>query len=99
VGDKRRVLEGQSWLVDRQIMVLNDFEGKTPPSQMEFHLTPCWIQVHNMPLLCMSRTVGTKIGETLGIVMEVDAVEDGIGWGKFLHLRVLIDITKPLERG
>jgi hypothetical protein len=47
----------------------------------------------------MSRTVGTKIGETLGIVMEVDAVEDGIGWGKFLHLRVLIDITKPLERG
>jgi hypothetical protein len=31
-GDKRRVLDGRSWSFDRQILVLNEFDGSTPPS-------------------------------------------------------------------
>lgn len=38
--DQRRVLEGRPWSYDRTILVLNEFDGKTPPSQMEFNHTP-----------------------------------------------------------
>jgi hypothetical protein len=97
--DKRRVLEGRPWSFDRQMIVINDFDGKITPSQMVFTHSPFWIQVHDMPLLCMSKTVGTKIGNSLGELEDVDMARDGEGWGRCLRLRVTIDLTKPLERG
>jgi hypothetical protein len=97
--DKRRVLEGRPWSYDRYALVLNDFDGNTPPSLMQFQHTPIWIQVHDLPLLCMNRGVGTKIGASLGEIVDVDMAGDGAGWGRCLRLRVVIDIFKPLERG
>jgi hypothetical protein len=35
----------------------------------------------------------------LGTVEEVDADEDGVGWGESLIVRIKIDVTKPLARG
>ncbi|XP_059429272.1 uncharacterized protein LOC132163092 [Corylus avellana] len=75
--DKRRVLEGRPWSFDRHALVLNDFDGKTPPSQMQFRHSPVWIQVHDMPLLCMNRGVGIKIGASLGEIEDVDVAGDG----------------------
>ncbi|XP_059432440.1 uncharacterized protein LOC132165775 [Corylus avellana] len=92
-------MEGRPWAYEKQIMVLNELEGHTPPSKLDFNHTPVWIQIHDMPLHCMSKTVGAKIGATLGDLEEVDAAADGIGWGRFLRIRVRIDITKPLEQG
>ena len=59
--DKERVMEGRPWTFDRQIIVLNEFDGRTPPSKMEFTHSPIWVQVHNMPLLCMNKSVGSKV--------------------------------------
>jgi hypothetical protein len=96
---KPRVLEGRPWSFDRHILVINDFDGTTTPAQMDFSHSPCWIQVHDMPLLCMTKAVGTKIGESMGEVEDVDVGKDGVGWGRFLRIRVKIDLTQPLERG
>jgi hypothetical protein len=35
----------------------------------------------------------------MGTVEEVDTDEEGVGWGEFLHVRIIIDLTKPLARG
>jgi hypothetical protein len=96
---KNRVLEGRLWSFDRQILVLNEFDGQCPPSQMEFSKSPFWIQVHDMPLLCMTKGVGQKIGESLGVLEGIDVAGDGAGWGRCLRIRVSIDLTRPLERG
>jgi hypothetical protein len=53
--DKMRVLNGRPWSFDRQILVLNEFDGSTLPSQLEFNYSPFWIQVHDMPLICMNK--------------------------------------------
>jgi hypothetical protein len=79
--DKRRVLAGRPWAFEWQILVIDDFDGKTPPSQMIFTSTPIWVQVHDLPLLCMSKTVGAKIGESLGRLEDIDLAGDGVGWG------------------
>lgn len=97
--DKRRVLDGRPWSFDRQLVVIQEFDGLTPPSQMQLNQSVFWIQIHDMPLLCMTKSVGTKIGESLGKLEGIDVAKDGAGWGKCLRIRVRIDVTKPLERG
>ena len=47
----------------------------------------------------MTKGVGTKIGELIGVLEDVGIAGDGVGWGRCLRLRVTIDITKPLDRG
>ena len=52
-----------------------------------------------LPLACMGRDMGYKLGSTVGVVEEVDTNEEGFEWGKFLRVRIRINITKPLARG
>lgn len=47
----------------------------------------------------MNRDVGYKIGASLGVVKDVDVTDDVVGWGRCLRIRVLLDLTKPLDRG
>lgn len=98
-NDMRRVLEGRPWSFDRYILVLNNFVGSIPPSQMMFSHSPFWVQVHDMPLICMNKGVGTKIGNSLGELVAVDVAGDGGSWGRSLRLRIILDLSKPLERG
>jgi hypothetical protein len=66
---------------------------------MEFNLSPFWVQVHDMSLVCMHRDIGYKIGATLRVVEDVGVTGDGVGWGCCLRIRVPMDLTKPLDRG
>jgi hypothetical protein len=76
---KQRVMAGHPWSFDHQIMVLKDFDGCVPSARMDFMHSLFWIQVHDMPLLCMSKAMGKKIGESLGQFEEVDVDGDGVG--------------------
>jgi hypothetical protein len=66
---------------------------------MEFSHSPFWVQVHDMPLLCMNKAVGLRIGESMGEVEDVDVLGDGSGWGRCLRIRVRVNLQQPLERG
>jgi hypothetical protein len=52
-----------------------------------------------MPLGCMNQVVGNQIGSTMGKVEDVAVAEDDVGWGRYLRVRVAINLFKPLERG
>jgi hypothetical protein len=79
--------------------VLKEVFENTLPTQMDFSKSLLWIQVHDMPIICMNREIGYKIGATIGEVHEVDVTGEGVGWGHCLRIRVEVDLTKPLERG
>jgi len=97
--DKQKVLAGRPWSYDRTLLILNEFDGKISPSQMDFSSSPIWVQVHDMPLGCMNRGVGSQIESSLGEVEEVPVAEDDVGWGRYLRIRVAINLFQPLERG
>ncbi|XP_042972845.1 uncharacterized protein LOC122304652 [Carya illinoinensis] len=69
------------------------------PKDIVFDTETMWIQLHNIPLGGMTRTVGVKIGSSVGEVLEVDVDEEEIGWGPCLHVQIKVNITKPLMRG
>jgi hypothetical protein len=97
--DKNRVMAGRPWSFSHHILVLKEFDGQCPPSQMTFMHSPVWVQIHGMPLLCMTKGIGSKIGASLGELEDVDVAGDGVGWGRCLRIRVSIDLSKLLERG
>ena len=47
----------------------------------------------------MIREVGEDIGMELGNLLEVDVPDNDLGWGKYLRIRVEINVMEPLLRG
>jgi hypothetical protein len=77
-SDKLRVKDGRPWLFDRCVLVLKEMDNGVALLQMDFNSTLFWVQVHDMPLTCMNREVGARIGASLGKVDEVDVTGDGV---------------------
>ncbi|KAL5865350.1 hypothetical protein ACOSQ3_002864 [Xanthoceras sorbifolium] len=96
--DRRRVLLGGPWNFDNALLVLEVPTGYGDFSEMKFRWAEFWVQVHNVPLVCMTRNVGLFLGKHIGQVKEIDVGASGDCLGKFLRIRVAIDILKPLKR-
>jgi hypothetical protein len=47
----------------------------------------------------MGKDVGKKLGASVRIVEDVDVLDEEAGWGEFLHVKIRIDLQKPLARG
>jgi hypothetical protein len=97
-SDKHKVLAERPSTYDRTLLILNDFDGQIPPSQLDFSSSPIWIQIHDIPLGCMNRPVGNQIGNFLE-VEDVAVVEEDVGWRRYLQVRVEINLYQPLLRG
>lgn len=54
--------------------------------------------LHNIPIICMDKETGLFLGKLIGDVEEVDSGETSDCLGRFLHVRVNIDIIKPLQK-
>jgi hypothetical protein len=97
--DKPRVLAGRPWVFEGALFLVEDFDGRLTPEKIPFDRASFWVRMSNLPLVCMGREVGRKIGSTVGIVEEIDTDADGVGWGEYLRVRISIDLSKPLSRG
>ncbi len=55
--------------------------------------------MYNLPIKSMIPEVGEDIGRGIDCYIKVDVPKNGLGWGRFLRIRVEIDVTEPLLRG
>ena len=53
--------------------------------QVDFSKSSFWIQIHNLPLTCLSPDVAMEIGESLGDVNKSVNVSDRVG-GNFMRI-------------
>ncbi|KAL6201237.1 hypothetical protein ACLB2K_024952 [Fragaria x ananassa] len=99
VEDKQRVLDNGPWHFDNALLVLDYTDGTVSPSEMKLNHADLWVQVHNLPLLGMNVVLGRRIANYLGKYLEVEEEGDGECWGKYMRLRVRLDVMQPLRRG
>ncbi|XP_042939567.1 uncharacterized protein LOC122274609 [Carya illinoinensis] len=83
--DKVKVMGGCPWLFDNYLFVLKDYDGDTQPHLISFDKVSFWIHMLNLPLSCMTIEMGKQIGDSVGLVREIDVQEDGVAWGRVLR--------------
>ena len=72
VDDRFLVLHGGPWRFDRALLVLEEPIGKGEVQNMNFNKVAFWVQIHNVPLLCMTREIGVFLGRMIGEFKEID---------------------------
>jgi len=97
--DKSRIMEGRPWLFDGNLISLTEYDGLMPPAEMIFDPAALGIRMYTLPLACMGRETEQKIDSSVGKVEDVDVNDDVPGWGEFLHVKVAVELLKPLARG
>ena len=97
--DLERIFVQSPWTFDKKLILMVHFEGDLQPIAVTFTHATFWIRVYNLPIKSMIREVGEDIGMELGNLLEVDVPENGLGWGKYLRIRVEINVMEPLLCG
>lgn len=92
-------MEGKPWLFDSSLLSLKAIDGCTLPLKMDFSKKKLWIQLYNLPLGCMNADVGMQIGKSIGTVVKCDIDEDGIAWGKVIHVCIELDLQHTITQG
>ncbi|KAK9996581.1 hypothetical protein SO802_021267 [Lithocarpus litseifolius] len=97
--DKKKVLDMCPWSYEKQLVIIQEFEGELTPKEIDLKWAPFWIQIYNLPLKSRTKETGWVIGSSLGSVLDVDVPDSGVQWGKCLRVRVRIDVTRRLVCG
>ncbi|KAL5804737.1 hypothetical protein ACOSQ3_031537 [Xanthoceras sorbifolium] len=96
--DKAMVWSRGPWHFDKNLIVLEKPVGPGAISELKFKYSEFWIHIYNIPLACMNCKVARLIAEEVGTIVDFPIDSKDL-WGKFLRIKVRIDITKPLKRG
>lgn len=60
--DKSRVLEGRPWIFEGILFSVEDYDGTTPSTAIEFEKVSFWVCIFHLPLDCMGQEVRYHIG-------------------------------------
>ncbi|TXG48491.1 hypothetical protein EZV62_024366 [Acer yangbiense] len=79
------------------IEVISEPVGKGDIQSMIFNKATFWIQIHNVPLICMTAEIGRFLEGMIGEVKDIDTGKSGDCVGKYIRVRVVVRIDKPLR--
>ncbi|XP_058733973.1 uncharacterized protein LOC131605657 [Vicia villosa] len=96
--DLDTILRNGPWSFDRSLLVLNRISGEEQPSELKMHYGSFWVRIYELPLMLRSETMARKIGNIIGVFEEMDGRET-CRTGRFLRIKVTIDLKNPLKRG
>ena len=84
----------QPWSFNKSLVVMKDFDGHNTPKSIEISWCPFWVQIHGIPLRKMNEKVAQAIGKS--IVEVLDNGGEKAAWGRYLRVRILINVHKAL---
>jgi hypothetical protein len=98
-ADLERVLLGEPWSYDKYLIAFHRLNKAVAVENLPFHQVAFWVQLHNLPVLSMKRKVAIAMGSFIGEVLPSLTQDEETGNGKYMRIRVRVNITKPLCRG
>jgi hypothetical protein len=99
-ADLSRVLDNSPWNIKGSPLFLQRWENDDTFEDLDFSKGAFWIQVHGLPLEWMTTENASSIGNSLGVLLEVDNADKLKPNRKgFLRIRVLINLKEPLATG
>ncbi|TXG53056.1 hypothetical protein EZV62_022225 [Acer yangbiense] len=95
--DRNRIWQRGPWHFDNSLITLEKPDRLGDISMLKFNQADFWVQIHNIPIMCMNRSMARWLANQLEEVLELPS-DSKECWGKFLRVKVRIDISRPLER-
>lgn len=92
--DAEKVMQGEPWVFNRHLVVLQRYDGTTPINKLSFDSSTFWVQIQNLPFSLMTIEAAISLGETMGVVSKPK--DEAEMRGQFMRVRVAVDVTKPL---
>lgn len=93
-----RVLASEQWSFDKHLVVMQRYEYETSIDELSFNRASFLVQLHGIPLRYMTAEAAVKISFVIGEVAQPIVPKD-LDRGKFLRLKISIDLSLPLCRG
>ncbi|KAJ4829525.1 hypothetical protein Tsubulata_028065 [Turnera subulata] len=91
------VLKGEPWSFDKRLIVMKQVSGDEHFHNLPLQFCPFWVKIYNIPMSFRNTRHLALIAGKLGNFCEFD--ERGpLGWGKYVRVRIILDVTKPLKR-
>ncbi|TXG57878.1 hypothetical protein EZV62_015707 [Acer yangbiense] len=69
--ERDRIWHRGPWHFDRNLIVLEKPEGTGDISQLSFNKTELWVQIHDIPIMCMNRRMAKWLAEQIGEVIDI----------------------------
>lgn len=98
-ADSLKILSQQPWSFEKYLISLYKPTEEESVEDAKFTYVPFWIQIHNLPFSWMNKANAEAIGRSLGKLEQVDALPTGDCHGRYIRVRVNVDISLPLSRG
>ncbi|TXG52603.1 hypothetical protein EZV62_021772 [Acer yangbiense] len=83
--DLDMVILGGPWSFDNALIVLEKPVGMGTIESLCFSQTDFWVQIHQIPIICMTREIGRFLGGMIGEVLDIDGGNSRDCVGKFIH--------------
>ncbi|KAK1587173.1 hypothetical protein Q3G72_010353 [Acer saccharum] len=96
--DRQRILKGGPWSFDRATIIFDKPSSAGELQDIKFKLVDFWVQIHNLPLLCLTEEIGSFLGSMIGEVHDMDLGAMVEGSSRFLWVRVTVEVDRPLQR-
>lgn len=87
------------WNFENNLLLLCRWKKGLSSTNIVFTHAPFWVQVWGLPFEFMNEEVGKDIKGTIGNFIEVNKRFWQSDQVKFMHIRIDVDINKPLRRG
>ena len=79
-------------------MLFMEYKGNLRISNYKFEKARFCVRIYGLPLKLMNDDIAGVLGRRIGDLVGIDQSMSRVGVGKFLRVRVEIDINKPLRR-
>lgn len=83
--NRSRILEGRPLLFENYLLALNPLDSTLQHKKISFNSEAFWVQMHNLPCICMNQFYGSQVGSVIGNVLDVELEGDDMGWGTFVR--------------
>jgi hypothetical protein len=93
------VVENGPWSFENNLLLLRRWEKGFSTRNLSFTQTPFWIQIWGLPFDLVSEQAGEIIGGRIGKYISGDDHKGPSDQAKFLHIKVEVQVDKPLRRG
>lgn len=91
------VIKNQPWHFEGHLFTIRPLKEKEQPSKIQISEAQLWVRVYDAPVDYMTATYAKAMAKKLGALVAFDPSLDF--FGKYIRMKVEMNISKPLKRG